>query len=210
MSSHSVLEDSSAVSRADRLLYRFESLLNLASGIFILTIMVLSVVNILGRKLFNMPVAGYIDWMMQAVPVMAILGIAYCQRLGGHIRMDFVVGRLHGRALWLFEFVGVLIMLVITGALIYGSWDHAERAIRLGDSTVDINLPTWPAKVLFPIMFCLLALRLVLQLWGYAKAIGHGGVSPVAVPLIEDAATQALNEAETVSGLDEEEKASGR
>ena len=50
----------------------------------------------------------------------------------------------------------------------------------------------------------MLALRLLLQMWGYLRALKQGGDSPVAVPLIDDAATQALNEAETVSGVEGE------
>ncbi|MEO1686875.1 MAG: TRAP transporter small permease, partial [Pseudomonadota bacterium] len=95
-----VREDGSAVSRVDVLLHKVESLLNLIGGLVILGVMLLSVANIVGRTVFNMPVPGYIDWMMQLVPVMAFMGLAYVQRLGGHIRMDLVVGALKGRVLW--------------------------------------------------------------------------------------------------------------
>jgi len=115
------------------------------------------------------------------------------------------VGMLKGRALWLFELLSVIFMLLITSALIYGTWDHAARAIKNGDSTVDINLPVWPAKVLFPIIFILLAVRLIAQIWAYWRALKSGDQNPPAVPIPEDAATQALNEAQTVSGFDKEE-----
>jgi TRAP-type mannitol/chloroaromatic compound transport system permease small subunit len=205
MSSGAVREDGSAVSRADRALFRVESALTLASGLFIMGVMLLSVANILGRKLFNLPVDGYIDWMIQAVPVMAFLGISYVQRLGGHIRMDIVVRALKGRALWVVEFIGILVMFLIALALIYGTWNHASRAFRLGDSTTDINLPIWPVKAMVTLMLMLFAVRCALQLWAYARAIRTGEDEPVAVPLIEDAAAQARHEAETVSGFDEEE-----
>ncbi len=181
----------------------YESLLNLAAGLITLGVMFVAVANITGRY-FGYPVPGYIDYMEQAVPAIAILGIAYCQRLGGHIRMDIVIGTLKGRLLWFAEFLGVLLMLAITMMLIYGSWDHAYRAIRLGDSTVDINLPTWPTKVMFPILFTILTIRLVLHVTAYLRAIAEGGDEPVAVPLIEDVATQTKREAETVSGLEGE------
>ena len=48
--------------------------------------------------------------------------------------------------------------------------------------------------------FSVLALRLVLQLWAYTRAIISGTDEPVAVPLIEDAATIAAREAAAVSG----------
>lgn len=204
MSASSVREDGSAVSVADRALHRVETWLNLLGGLTILGVMLMSVANILGRKLFDMPVSGYIDWMTQLVPAMAFLGLAYTQRVGGHIRMDILVGRLKGRALWTAEFAGTLLMLLVAFALVFGTWDHASRAISLGDSTTDIHLPTWPAKALISAMLLLFCVRCVLQLWGYARGISSGEEEPVAVPLIEDAATQAQHEAETVSGLEEE------
>lgn len=204
MSASSVREDGTAVSVADRALHRVETWLNLLGGLTILGVMLMSVANILGRKLFDLPVSGYIDWMTQLVPAMAFLGLAYTQRLGGHIRMDILVGRLNGRALWGAEFLGTLLMLLTAAALVYGTWDHAARAIKLGDSTTDIHLPTWPAKALVTAMLALFCIRCILQLWAYLGAVRSGDPAPVAVPMIEDAATQAQHEAETVSGLDDE------
>ncbi len=203
MSSGNVRENDTAVSQADRFMFRFESWLNLAAGIVILVVMLLSVANILGRKLFNWPIPGFIDWMITAVPLMAFLGLAYCQRLGGHIRMDILIGKLKGRPLWIAEFASVILMIAITAALIYGSLDHAMRAFNIGDSTGDIRLPTWPVKIAVPIALSLMLLRLLLQAWAYAIAIRGGDDTPVAVPLIEDPATQAAHEAETVSGFEE-------
>jgi len=203
MSVSNVRSDDSALSRADRFLFRIESAMTLTAGLCVLAIMLLAVVNILGRKLFNLPVPGFIDWIVQGVPIIAFLGIAYCQRLGSHIRMDLVVRALRGRFLWAFELISVILMGLLTLILTIGSWTHAERAIRIGDSTIDINLPTWPVKLLVPIMFALLLLRLLLQVWGYWRALWTGEKDPVAVPLIEDAAAVAAHEAETVSGVED-------
>jgi len=130
----------------------------------------------------------------------AFLGLAYTQRDGGHIRMDMLVGHIHGRMLWVVEFITTLLMLGVTLVLIYGSYLHFLRAFQLGDSSLDIDLPTWPAKLVVPFALSILALRFVLQLWGYARAIKNNPDHPVAVPLIEDAATIAAAEAESVMG----------
>jgi len=97
-SSSTVREDGSLLSRADQTFFKLESILNLAGGIVIFAVVLLAVANILGRKLFNIPVSGYIDWTEQSMAFFAFLGIAYCQRMGGHIRMDIFVGSLKGRA----------------------------------------------------------------------------------------------------------------
>jgi TRAP-type C4-dicarboxylate transport system permease small subunit len=200
MSNATVIENSSRLSSADRLFFRFESLLNLAGGIAIFLLVLLATTNVLGRWLFSLPINGYIDWVEQAMAFIAFLGIAYTGRLGGHIRMDIVVGHLHGRMLWFTELISTCLMFLVTLVLIYGSYLHFLRAYELGDSSLDIQLPTWPAKLAVPFALTVLALRLLLQIWGYARAVREGGDTPAAVPLVESAADVAAKEAESVMG----------
>lgn len=201
--SASVLEDGSTLSRVDRWYFRFESFLNLAGGVAILLLVLLATVNVLGRWLFSSPISGYIDWVEQAMAFIAFFGVAYTQRMGGHIRMDILVGRFRRRMLWITELVTTTLMFLVTTVLIYGSYLHFWRAYSIGDSSLDINLPTWPAKLVVPLALTVLALRLLLQIWGYLRAFREGSDRPVAVPLIESAADVAAKEAETVSGRDD-------
>ncbi len=205
--SHTVLTDNSLLSRIDRVFLRIETWLTLVGGFVIFLLVLLATTNVLGRWLFSWPISGYIDWVEQAMAFMAFLGLAYTQREGGHIRMDIVVSRLRGRSLWFTELLSALLMLLITLILIYGSYLHFWRAWEIGDSSLDINLPTWPAKLVVPIALTILALRLLLQIWGYARGWYQGGDAPVAVPLIEDAAAMAVAEAETVLGQEDDSRA---
>ncbi|CUH48155.1 TRAP transporter small permease [Ruegeria atlantica] len=203
-----VLDDNSLLSSLDRKLLRLERFLALISGLTVFSLMVLAVVSVSGRNAINAPLPGYVDWIEQAMPLIAFLGISYVQRDGGHIRMDIVISRLHGRALWLFELISVLLMLVLMLALVWGSWSHFDRSFDFGapmwsrDSSIDIGIPLWPAKLLAPVAFSVLCLRLLLQVWGYGRALILGAESPVAVPLIQDAAAQAAAEAEQFEGQD--------
>lgn len=210
-----VREDGSILSRADRSLHRIETGLTLVAGIVIFLLMLLAVGQILGRKLFNAPVPGFIDWVEQAMAVFAFLGIAYCQRVGGHIRMDILIGQLRRRWLWLAEIVSTLLMLFLTVVLTIGSWRHFQRAFDWNapmfsrDSSIDIALPLWPAKLLVPLALGLLALRLLLQLWGYVRALREGTEEPIAVPMILSAAEEAALEAEHVQGAEAEIRGRG-
>jgi TRAP-type C4-dicarboxylate transport system permease small subunit len=205
----SVLSDNSTLSRLDCGLYRVERQLALLSGIAVFSLMVLAVVSVGGRNFFNQPLPGYVDWIEQIMPLIAFMGVAYTQRDGGHIRMDIFVGLFSGRALWLIELITTLAVLVLMLLLVWGSWAHFGRSFDWNaplwsrDSTIDIALPIWPAKILAPIAFGVLSLRLMLQVWGYGRALITGAERPVAVPLIEDAAMQAAREAAHVSGRDE-------
>ncbi|MFC6688043.1 TRAP transporter small permease subunit [Jhaorihella thermophila] len=207
MAGHSsVLEDGSLLSRLDRHLLKFERFLALVSGLAVFGLMVLAVVSVGGRNLFNRPLAGYVDWIEQLMPLIAFMGISFVQREGGHIRMDIVIGMLRGRALWLFELISVILILVLMAALVWGSWAHFQRSFDFeapmwsNDSSIDIGLPIWPAKLLAPVAFSVLCLRLLLQIWGFGRAFLLGLANPVAVPLIEDTAAVAAHEAEQLEG----------
>ena len=63
----------------------------------------LTMAEVLGRRLFNSPVPGAIDYIEIGMVAFAFMGAAYCQRLGGHVRMDLLVGNLKGRVLWAVE-----------------------------------------------------------------------------------------------------------
>lgn len=205
VASATVLENTSALSRADRALYKLESLLALVSGIAVLSLMFLAVFSVGGRNLFNRPLPGYVDWIELVMPLIAFMGVAYTQRDGGHIRMDILVGRLSGRALWLVEFITVLAILILIVLLVWGSWAHFARSFDFSarlwsrDSSMDIALPLWPTKLLIPIAFSVLGLRLFLQLIGFWLAFLRDDQRPVAVPLIQDIASQADQEARSVS-----------
>ena len=207
----SILEDNTLLSRLDRRLYWIETKLALLGGIAVFSLMILAVISVGGRNFDHAPLPGYVDWIEQAMPLIAFVAVSYTQRLGGHIRMDIVIGRLRGRALWLVEMICREAMLALMLLLIWGTYSHFLRAFDFGaplwsrDSSMDIGIPLWPSKLIVPIGFTVLSLRLMLQTWGYGRAFITGAARPVAVPLYEDAATAAAEEAATVSGFNDKE-----
>jgi len=206
--SSAVLEDGSLLSRIDKGLLRLETVFALVSGIAVFMLMVLAVWSVGGRKFFGTPLAGYVDWIEFAMPLIAIMGISYTQRNGSHVRMDILIGQLKGRALWAAETFSVVLIFILMLALIWGSWAHFQRSFDFAapmwsrDSSIDIGLPIWPAKLIVPMAFTVLALRLLLQIWGYGRAFVLGLENPVAVPLVQSAAEQAMAEAEHLDGRD--------
>ncbi|MEM7303047.1 MAG: TRAP transporter small permease [Pseudomonadota bacterium] len=201
--------DNSTLSRIDQTLFRIEGWMALISGLAVFSLIILAVLSVSGRNFFNQPLPGYVDWIEQAMPLIAFTGIAYVQRLGGHIRMDLVIGAFRGRFLWLLELISVIIILAVMLLLAWGSYEHFARSFDFNaplwsrDSSMDIAIPLWPAKLIAPVAFSVLCLRLVLQFWAYCRALVQGAENPIAVPIIENAAEAASKEAASVSGFDE-------
>ena len=203
-----VLEDGSLLSRLDKQLVKLERFFALLSGLAVFSLMFLAAYSVGGRKFFGSPMAGYVDWIEMLMPLIAFMSIAYVQRDGGHIRMDIVIGQLKGRALWAAELLSVILILLLIVGLIWGSWAHFDRSFDFSrplwsrDSTIDIGLPVWPSKILVPVAFSVLCLRLLIQIWAYGRAFVLGLERPVAVPLIQSVAEQAASEADQLEGRD--------
>ena len=206
--SATVLEDLSLLSRLDRGLLKLERFFALLSGLAAFSLMFLAAYSVGGRKFFASPLQGYVDLIELLMPLIAIMGVAFVQRDGTHIRMDIIIGAMRGRLLWAIELVLILLILVLMIALVWGSWSHFDRSFDFSkplwsrDSTIDVGYPIWPAKLIVNIAFSVLCLRLCLQVWGYGRALVLGLERPVAVPLQQSVAEQAAAEADQLQGRD--------
>ncbi len=193
-------QGSSLLSAADRLAIPVENLANLLAAFAIFALMCLGVAQIALRTVFNSPLAGYIDLVELSMASMAFLGAAYCQRMGAHIRMDLLIGRLKGRSLWIVESLGLIVALIIIGVLIQNGWGHFIRSYTLGDTTIDAEYAVWPSKLLVPIAFGLWWIRLAIQLLGSLRLAVDPSKAPVGVVLMKDVAHQAQDEITEIMG----------
>ena len=179
--------------RADGALSHVEDALNLVAALAIFFLMFVGVAQIIGRTVFDFAIYGYIDWIEQASSLFAFLGIAYAQRLGSHIGMDLTMSW-QPSARWRIELFGVVMAIAIVSVLVYASFFNFLRAWQIGDSTMDIRLPTWPAKLMVPLALAMLWLRLALQICGYVRMIAQPGAEPVAVPKLITLESQVQDE----------------
>ena len=183
-----------AIGRVDRALGVVENGLNLCAGLLIFALMLLGVVQIILRAAFRAPIFGYIDVVETAMVGFAVLSIAFVQRVGGHVRMELVVARLTGRWRWWVEAFGTGLAAFIVAVLIPYAYQHFQRAFEFGDSTIDIELATWPAKLVVPAALAVLLARLIVQLAAYLRLAVNPDLVPVAAPSVKGAEERAAEE----------------
>lgn len=188
----------------DEAFFQVEKFLNFIAALVILGIMFIGTYQVFGRKLLNVPVPGYVDWIEMIMTVFAFVAISYTQRLGGHVRMEIILGRLKGRVLYFLEIFGTLCAIFVVSVLAYYGYEHFLRAFEIGDSTIDIELPVWPSKLLVPFAFGILLVRLFIQLIGFIRLFLHPEAEPIGVPKIETVDEQAQHEID--AGLAGEEE----
>jgi len=147
--------------------------------IFLIGLMLMVVVEVVARYIFNKPVHGYIDIMEMMMAILVFLTLAYCQREGGHIRMEIFMtrGLAAGRPYFTAELFHVTLSLLGFAIIAYFSITEAIHAYDINDRSMTLLWPTWPAKSLISVGAIFLCLRFVVQLFQYAGKVISGAKS---------------------------------
>ena len=190
--------------QVDEKFFYVERALAWICAIVIFAVMLLGTVQVVGRVVFSQPIYGYSDIIEQVMTVFAFLAVAYTQKLGGHVRMELILGRMSGRPLYFFEIFGTIAAIVVILILGYYGYTHFLRAFEIGDTTIDMDLPIWPSKLLVPIAFSVLIVRLLIQLWGFVRLFMNPEAEPLGVPQMET--VEDMAQAEIDAGLAGEEE----
>lgn len=194
--------DAGLLRSIDRGVIVVENAFNAIASTFIFIMMCFLCAEVVGRRVFNAPIPGAIDWVEVWMATFAFLGVAYCQRNGGHVRMELVISRLRGRLIWIAEAFAVSVAIVYIVIIGWQSFEHFLRAYHLGDSTIDIQLDLWPSKLVVPFALGLLTIRLLLNLWGYIRLIANPDAERVAIPPVQAEIQEAREEIELTVGRD--------
>jgi C4-dicarboxylate transporter DctQ subunit len=209
--------EGSLLGRLDHALARVEFATAAISGLTIFFLMFFAIINISLRKLSDLflwmevdkpswvnPIFGYIDVVELSMVLFAVLSISYTQQLGGHVRMEILLNKVTGRKLWIVEAATTLAAFAIIAILMRYSINYFLNAYTIGDSTIDAELPTWPAKLMVPVAFTILLGRLSLQFCGFTRLAISPDKQPLAVPLIQQVEEVARHEIEGASSEIEE------
>lgn len=196
--------------RLDRGYHLIERALNYVAATFLFSLMMLACAEVFMRKVFNSPIHGQADLVEIMIPTMGFFGLAYCQRLAGHVRMELLIHKLKGRSLWIAEFTSNFATILIVTVMIWGTWNNFLNAFQIGDSSMDAQIPVWPPKLIITLGFCLLLGRCLIAFAGYIRLIRHPDAEPIGVPISPTVADVAESEAASARDAISDEEAERR
>ncbi len=136
----------------------------LISAVSTFVMMVLVVLNVAGRYLFNKPLTGTLEFTESLLVLIIFLSVALTQYDGGHIRVTLLTRRLPkplARALSIF--------CMICGAAFFGwcayaAWVFAAQSYSFNEQEWGtVVFPLWPMKFVVFIGIVLLAVQFVLD-----------------------------------------------
>ncbi|MFC7514439.1 TRAP transporter small permease subunit [Herbaspirillum sp. GCM10030257] len=146
-------------------LSRFIDALNEKIGNGISWALLLSVLictgNALVRYAFNTSSNAWLEIQWYLFSAIFLLATAYTLRRNEHVRIDVVAGRFSKRIqVWIDVFGFLLFLLPITCIILYYAIPYAWDSIQSQEISSNAGgLIVWPAKLLIPVGFLLLALQ---------------------------------------------------
>jgi TRAP-type C4-dicarboxylate transport system permease small subunit len=131
--------------------------LAVAGGLVFVGLVVMSIVSIVGRKLFAKPVPGDVELLQMCAAFAAASFFAWCHLANGDVKVDFFTQGLKPRVVAALDAIGSLLV-ALFGALI--AWRTAAGAVALhdvGETSAILAFPVWIAQALMVPGFALLA-----------------------------------------------------
>ncbi|MBO8140729.1 MAG: TRAP transporter small permease [Firmicutes bacterium] len=116
-----------------------------AVGVFsVLIVMVVTVVDVIGAKVFRQPLRGATDLVGLAQLVAIGAGLAMACFAGRHVALEFIVDRLPRRWRQAVQLVVGVLGLGLFGLLARESWRHGRSLALSGQLTSTAGLPYYP------------------------------------------------------------------
>jgi C4-dicarboxylate transporter DctQ subunit len=127
---------------------------------FLLALMtVITFVQVIARYVFNYSFVWALELVFFLFVWLIFIGMSYGVRTGSHIGMYAVVkmpGLRFGRLL---TFPAIVLCIVYSAILFYGSWHYVSAIYRIGNYAQDLPVPVWVPHLALPIGFALLTIR---------------------------------------------------
>jgi len=132
--------------------------LALVGGLIFVGLVFMSLVSVVGRKLFSFVVPGDVEVLQMLAAVASASFFAYCHMIQGDIKVDFFTHNMRPTIINFLDFIGSL-MVALFGVIL--AWRTGAGALSLkevGESSAILAWPVWIPQMLMVPSFILLAI----------------------------------------------------
>lgn len=163
------------VNRVERLLTLLASSFAVFGGLVLTALILMTVISIIGRSLFNTPIPGDFELVEIGCAVAVFSFLPYCQLIRGNVVVDFFTARAQPRTKAILDMAGNLIYTGIAALL---TWRLALGGMdlkRYNESTMVLQAPIWWGFVPVVIGSGLLTLVCAYSVWRSWRQAVQGG-----------------------------------
>jgi TRAP-type C4-dicarboxylate transport system permease small subunit len=137
-----------------------------------LTVMLgLVTVDIVGAKVFRLPVPGAMDFTSLLGLVVIAFAVAQTQIMGRHITVNFLTLRLPKRIRIIMRSISTLLCILFFAVIIWRAFMHARDMQVLGDASLTVKIPLSPFGYGLAIAFVPMLLILLIHFYYIVKGV---------------------------------------
>lgn len=115
--------------------------LHYVAGVLLVSTMLLTVANVIGRRFFSQPIPGAIELTEVSMALIVYLGFAHAQDMGDHIAVDIVYLKLPEMIRPALNAIGALLSAAVAGMLAWQLYLFAVRMYDGGYTTSVLRVP---------------------------------------------------------------------
>lgn len=141
-----------------RRLHALSKAFALAGGVLFIALIAMSLVSIVGRKLFSLPVPGDFEVLQMGAAVATASFFAYCQMTDSHLRVDFFTTWMPPRVRAALDGLAALMMATVALLLAWRTAAGALSSHASGEVSLMLGWPGWIAIALIVPSLLLFAL----------------------------------------------------
>jgi TRAP-type C4-dicarboxylate transport system permease small subunit len=153
-------------SRTLRLFHWVLAALNLLGAIWVVLIMFLITADVVGRAVFNSPLAG-----VPEIVKISVVGLVWCMmahtlKIDAHLRSTILLDRMPPAIRRSVDVLACLLGAVMFALIVYSGWDQMIEAWRIGEFEGEdpVRVPTYPVRSLVVLGAALTALQFIVMM----------------------------------------------
>jgi TRAP-type transport system small permease protein len=149
----------------DKKYQKIEYLFVIVAGVLLFLTMFLLALNILTRSIFNQPIVGAYEIVVNLFAALVSLGFSYVQGQKGNIAVEVVTDLLPAGIQRVLVLAGYLIGLYVIGVIAWQSGLHTWSSFinKEFNSNSILQLPTWPINAIITWGMLTLFIRLIID-----------------------------------------------
>ena len=138
-------------------LLKISKLVAIAGGLVFVALVVMSIISIVGRKLFGFVVPGDVEVLQMGAAFAAASFFAYCHMIHGDVKVDFFTHNLSPRTVALLDALGSLLIGLFGGLLAWRTGVGAVSLREVHETSAILGWPVWVAQALMVPSFALMS-----------------------------------------------------
>jgi TRAP-type C4-dicarboxylate transport system permease small subunit len=130
----------------------------IAGGLVFTALVAMSIVSIVGRKLWSAPIPGDVELLQVCSAFAAASFFAYCHLVGGDVKVDFFTHNMRASRVHLLDAIGSFLVGTFGWLIAWRALAGALGVKESGETTMILGWPLWIGQMLMVPGFVLLGL----------------------------------------------------